>query len=173
MFTKVLAGHLLLFASAVQSATTPRLVAPALLTQRSVNREAARLAVGAIIAEATRRKLKLAVAVVDHRGALITAERLDGAAYTAIDLAAAKARSAAAGGVKTSALARAYKAGETELATLSGQIPLPGGVTLYPGGVPILFEGEVVGAVGVSGAEPAIDERLAELGAASILAALR
>lgn len=90
--------------------------------------------------------------------------RLDGVGPASVDIAVAKAYSAAM-------RRRATKLDEDLIA--GGRIAalsMPG-VTFLEGGVPILVEGQVVGAVGVSGVKSSDDALIAMAGIAAVLAA--
>src|SRR5262249_58211094 len=99
------------------------------------------------------------IAVVDENGALITLRRPDDAQVASVNVAQDKARTAAI-------FRRPSKDFEDQ--TRNGRVAalaLHVAVTLQ-GGVPILFDGQVVGAIGVSGASSADeDSELAALGA--------
>lgn len=110
-------------------------------------------------AEATAVDVRLAVAVVDRGGNIVAALRMDGAQLGASTLALDKAYTAAAFGLPTAAWAAssAPGAGDWGLATT-----LAGRVVVFPGGVPVFYEGHLIGGVGVSGAKSQIDEACAE-----------
>ena len=103
-----------------------------------------------------------AVAVVDDGGNLLYLVRIDNTfpagSYVAMD----KARTAATFRMPTRNLEDAVKNGRTSLVAVAEMTPLAGGV-------PIVIDGQIVGAVGVSGAANAQqDEELAKLAAAAI-----
>jgi uncharacterized protein GlcG (DUF336 family) len=113
-----------------------------------------------MLARAKRAALELGrpvtIAVVDDAGALLHAERMDGARAYSVDFALRKARAAAAVGVSTEmidVMSRGAPSSE----------PNPG-----QGGVPYIFEGQCVGAIGVSGTLPAQDEEIAAAGLAAL-----
>jgi uncharacterized protein GlcG (DUF336 family) len=95
-------------------------------------------------AEALQRGWTIAVAVVDPTGGLILLHVLDGTQPASQDVAILKARTAARLRRSTKVLEDGVAGGRPGLATL------PGAVTLE-GGVPLLDQGQVVGAIGVSG----------------------
>jgi uncharacterized protein GlcG (DUF336 family) len=94
--------------------------------------------------EALQRGWTIAVAVVDPTGGLILLHVLDGTQPASQDVAILKARTAARLRRSTKVLEDGVAGGRPGLATL------PGAVTLE-GGVPLLDQGQVVGAIGVSG----------------------
>jgi len=114
--------------------------------------------VAAAHAEAQRRSILVSAAVVDAGGHLVAFGRMDGAEIAGPVLAVDKAYTSVANRIATSALATlAAPGGE-----LFGLHANGGGrFVIFGGGVPILVEGIVVGAVGVSGASAAEDEACA------------
>jgi glc operon protein GlcG len=122
----------------------------------------ARVVAAAAETEAKRLNTTGAVAVVDDGGNLLYLLRIDNTfpagSYVAMD----KARTAATFRMPTRNLEDAVKNGRTSLVAVSEMTPLAGGV-------PIVIDGQIVGAVGVSGAANAQqDEELAKVAAAAI-----
>jgi len=117
---------------------------------------------GAGSSEATRLKAPGgALAIVDDGGHLLYLERLDGTFPSAASVATGKARTAAIFRKPTVDFENAANNGRTALVGVDEMLPLQGGV-------PILLGGQVVGAVGVSGAASAQqDEQIARAAAAS------
>jgi glc operon protein GlcG len=103
---------------------------------------------------------KVSIAVVDESGALLALTRLDGAALNSPDYAIRKARSAALFRRPTTGFQNAVRQ-MPELLKLPDAAP-------WPGGVPVLVQGECVGAVGVSGAMPEEDDAIAVAGVAAV-----
>jgi glc operon protein GlcG len=105
------------------------------------------------------------IAVVDVGGHLIALERLDNTFAASADIAAGKARTAALFRKPTQVFEELVNGGRTTMVTLSDFTPLQGGV-------PITADGQVIGAVGVSGAASAQqDEEIATAAAAGFVAA--
>jgi glc operon protein GlcG len=123
--------------------------------------DTARSVLHAAEAETARRHLRLAFAVTDPSGDLIAFIRMDGIHAGTVEVAVAKARTAALFGKPTRTFADAIAGGAT------GILSLPNMVTL-PGGVPLFWRGACVGAIGVSVASPDIDAAVAEAGAAQL-----
>lgn len=99
-----------------------------------------------------------AIAVVDNGGNLVYLERLDNTFAAASEVAIKKANTAALFKVPSSKLENSINAGRDALITV--------GHTFLQGGVPIIVDGQVVGAVGVSGSASAQqDEDMANAGA--------
>jgi glc operon protein GlcG len=109
----------------------------------------------------------VSIAVVDDAGALVAFQRMDGARRFSADFAIAKARTAAAFGTETSRLEELY----ADRPVFAHSFVAQGDYFLGRGGVPIVVEGTVVGAVGVSGAGAQGEEDIAR-GAATRASAL-
>lgn len=112
--------------------------------------EAAKRLAAAAEHEALERDWTIAVAVVDSAGGLILVHVLDGTQPASQEIAILKARTAARLRRSTKVLEDGVAGGRPGLATL------PGAITLE-GGVPLLENGVVVGAIGVSGMSSAQD----------------
>ena len=106
-------------------------------------------------AEAEKNKWAVAIAVVDDGGHLLTLLRLDGCAPIGAYIATEKARTAALGRRETKVYEDMINNGRT--AFLSA--PLQG---TLEGGVPVIVDGQVVGAVGVSGVKSEQDAQIAK-----------
>lgn len=126
------------------------------------HREAAAI-VAAVQAELEADGRGAAVAVVDRHGELIAFLRTDGCPLPSIDNAVHKAFTAAREGVASSTIGEKSRA-EGFPITNFGDLRYTG----WGGGVPIVVNDEVVGAVGVSGLPEADDVVLARLGAAVV-----
>lgn len=105
-------------------------------------------------AEARSRGFRMAFAVVEPSGALVAFARMDDVQYGSIDVAQAKARSAALFRTASSTSEERLQGGRIALLALDGMVPVAGGV-------PIMVDGRVVGAIGVSGASSAQDDEVA------------
>ena len=128
----------------------------------TVSAEGARKALQAAEAEARKQGWALSIAVVDPAGELVAFLRMDGASASSVDISRGKARTAARFRRPTKALEDAVAGGRAALTTFEG-------MTLVEGGVPIVVDGQVVGAVGVSGASSAQDAQVAQVGAAAVV----
>lgn len=102
------------------------------------------------------------IAVADDGGHLLGLRRLDGCAPIATYVAPEKARTAALGRKDSQVFEEMINGGRT--AFLSAPV-LQGMLT---GGVPIVYEGQVIGAVGVSGVKPDEDAEVARAGIAGM-----
>jgi glc operon protein GlcG len=120
----------------------------------------ARRMVGAIQAAAREAGHSVTVVVCDAAGRLLLLERDDDAAGVTVELAPAKARTAALLGLPSGHMEAALNKGYSALSTMAGFVLLGGGVEIRCGG-------RVVGGIGVSGAPSAAeDESLARAGLA-------
>ena len=103
----------------------------------------------------------LSCAVVDSRGALVALARMDSARYFTADVAVGKARASAAFGAPSGGL--------TRIGSLGLDRVMEGGEMLFlQGAVPILKDGQPVGALGCSGAAAQQDEDAANAGVAAM-----
>jgi len=100
----------------------------------------------------------VSIAIVDDGANLVYLERLDGAQISSADVAMGKTRTSMRYKRPSRALEEAVNSGRTALVAVQGITPLQGAV-------PIIHEGEIIGAIGVSGALPVQDEQIATAGA--------
>ncbi|WP_233882141.1 heme-binding protein [Paraburkholderia flagellata] len=128
----------------------------AVLTDEDVIRVA-----DAAVAHARANEWNVTIAVVDDGGHLLHLRRLDGAAPITAEIAMAKARTASLGRRESKVYEDVIKQGRT--AFLSA--PLTG---MLEGGVPVIVNGDVVGAVGVSGVKSDQDAAIARAGIAAL-----
>ena len=128
-----------------------------------ISLENAKKAAAAAQAEAVKNNWKMAVAVVDPNGTLVYYEKADNTQIGSANVAVNKARSATLYKRPTKAFQDALAAGGAGLRILSleGAVPVEGGV-------PIISDGKVIGAIGVSGANSDQDGQCANAGAAVI-----
>jgi uncharacterized protein GlcG (DUF336 family) len=126
-------------------------------TKTVLTLEAAKAIAAAAYAEATKNGWNMAICVVDDGGHLLYLERMDGTQLASVQVAQDKARTAVLFKRPTKALEDAVAGGRTVLLKLSGATPLEGGL-------PILVGGQVIGAIGVSGASASQDGQVASAG---------
>jgi len=112
-------------------------------------------------AEAQSHQWAVVIAICDDGGHLVLLHRLDGVAPISSTIAPAKARAAALGKRETKLYEDMINQGRT--AFLSA--PLDG---MLEGGVPIIVDGHVVGAIGVSGVKSSEDAQIAKAGVAAL-----
>jgi glc operon protein GlcG len=128
---------------------------------KTIGADDARRGIAAVRATAERRDQAVVVAIADAYGELLALLRMDGAGPGDIAPAIAKAYTAARLGQTTRAIESAARNPKTGFDLAGFADPR---ITGLIGGVPMEYEGETVGAVGVSGAAPDTEEALAEAG---------
>ena len=131
-------------------------------SKKQLTRDGAKMVVDAVVAEAKRLQTTGVVAVVDDGGNLMYLDRTDGTFAAGAMISYGKARTAALFKRPTSVFENIIKNGRTPMVALTDFTPLQGGV-------PIEVDGQIVGAVGVSGAASAQqDEDLAVVGSKAL-----
>jgi glc operon protein GlcG len=118
-------------------------------------------AMHAAVAEANKRSWQLNVAVVDSGGNLVTFARMDEAQLASISIAEHKARAAAKFRRPTRIFEDAAQKGGLSIATLDD-------VIAARGGIPLIEDGKLIGAIGCSGGAGSQDEVACTAGAATI-----
>ena len=113
---------------------------------KMISSAGARALADACTAWAERNKLVVAMAVLDWGGNLIESHAMEGAAANAIDTALLKAKSALRWRRATSETDRIVRSGENLAPTFMNDFP-------QPGALPLLLNGQVIGAMGVSSAD--------------------
>ena len=131
------------------------------LDKKVLSLSAARRIVAASEAEANARGLGVVVVVVDDAGNIIQLSRMDTAQVASINVGIGKARTAAIYRRPSRVFEEQIKNGRIAALALADATPLQGGV-------PVLIDGKVVGAVGVSGDSPQADEEIAIAGAKAV-----
>lgn len=161
---KVSGAALLLAAAfqplAAQPKPGPRPTAEPILNQPVLSSAGVRTVMAAAIAKATENGWGSSIAVVDNAGRLLAFHRTDGAPIGTIDTAIGKATTAIM-----------FKAPTAMISQMVSQNPgmatVPGVVAL-PGGYPIVQNGQVIGAIGVSGGMAGEDDIIAKAGMAAL-----
>jgi uncharacterized protein GlcG (DUF336 family) len=120
----------------------------------------AQAVIRAAVAEAARRNWKMNIAVVDSGGNLVAFQRMDGAMLASIQIAEHKARAAAN-------FRRPTKIFEDGINLMHLNYLLAfDGIIASRGGIPLIDDGAIVGAIGCSGGTDSQDEIVSEAGAA-------
>ena len=127
----------------------------------AVGIENAKKAAAPAIAEAKKNNWLMAVAIVDTAGNLVYFEKMDGTQTGSVTVAIEKARTAVLFKRESKVFQDVVAAGGEGLRILS----LPGALPVE-GGIPLVVEGKIVGAIGVSGGTSAQDAQAAKAGAA-------
>lgn len=100
--------------------------------------------------------LKVVIAVVDSGANLLYLERMDGGLVGSVSIAERKARTAVQFKCTTKDLESGLAGGTTSLLKLD--------ILPFEGGIPVLADGAIAGAIGVSGGTPAQDGQIAQAG---------
>jgi glc operon protein GlcG len=112
-------------------------------------------------ADALKNNWKVTIAIVDDSGAALLVERMDGAGPISAEVAMGKARTSAA-------TKRPTKFWEDRVKEKPAFVTFPSGGVLFQGGLPIMHQGDCVGAIGVSGVQSHEDEQIAQAGIAAL-----
>src|SRR5512137_1195809 len=128
--------------------------------------EVARKAAAAALAEGKKNGWFVAAAVVDTGGILVHFERIEGTQNGSSEVAIEKARTAALFRRPSKAFEDTVLGGKTNYVRLAGAVPIEGGV-------PLVVDGRIVGAIGISGATSAQDGQCAKAGSDAIAPASR
>jgi uncharacterized protein GlcG (DUF336 family)/mannose-6-phosphate isomerase-like protein (cupin superfamily) len=129
-----------------------------LLDRKILTLEAAEKVAAAAEAEAKKRKATVVIVVVDDGGYPLVLKRLNDTQVASVDVGIGKARTAAISRRPSKIFEDQVRDGRVAALALPGATPLQGGL-------PLLFDGKVVGAIGVSGNTPQEDEDIALAGA--------
>ena len=129
-----------------------------------ISLEQAKKAMAAAEAEARKNNWPVVISIVDSGGHLVALQRLD-AQTASVDISIGKATTAAAFRRPSKALEDSLAPGGSALRILAVRSATP-----LQGGVPILVDGKIIGAIGVSGVLASQDEQVAMAGAAVLTA---
>jgi uncharacterized protein GlcG (DUF336 family) len=132
-----------------------------LVEKKALSLAAAKKVAAAAEAEAMKNKFTMSIAVIDDGGFVVYQETIDETQRGSIETALAKARSALFYKRPTKAFQDALAGGRTALLALPGAIPIEGGI-------PLSVDGQVIGAIGVSGGTSAQDAQVAQAGASAL-----
>lgn len=127
----------------------------------AITLDAARKVMAAAEAEAKKNKVNLAISILDSSGHLVLAERMDNTQYASVRIAEEKALTAVNFRRPTKIFQDAIKNGATPLLTFPG-------VLADMGGLPIIKDGKLIGAIGISGASSEMDEQIAQAAVAAL-----
>ena len=126
-----------------------------------ISLERADAAINAAVAEGLKHHWPVNIAVVDSGGNLLAFKRMDGAQLGSIQVSQHKAHAALAFRRETKVFENAIQDGNVYAMTLDGVIG-------SRGGIPLVADGKIIGAIGCSGASGAQDEVICKAGAATI-----
>src|SRR5438094_6610762 len=144
---------------------SPGILHAQLLEKKVLTLEAAEKVVAAAEAEAKKRNATVVIVVVDDGGYPLVLKRLNDTQVASVDVGIGKARTAAIFRRPSREFEEQIKNGRVASLVLPGATPLQGGV-------PLIANGKVVGAIGVSGNTPQEDEDIAKVGGAAFAAAV-
>ena len=144
-------------ALALMLALAPDPAAAQFADKKALTLTAAKRVAMAAEAEAMKNNWRVVIAIVDDGGHLLYLQRIDETQTGSIDIAIGKAQTAAGLKRSTKMVEDAVAGGRTALLGLRGITPLQGGL-------PIIVDGKLVGAVGVSGVTSQQDEQVAQAG---------
>ena len=132
-----------------------------LMDKKALTLEAAKKVAAAAEAEAKKNNWQMVIAIVDDGGHLVYLQRLDDTQYGSVSIAITKANSAIAFKRPTKAMEDALVGGRMAILGIPGFIP-------SEGGVPLMMDGKVIGAIGVSGGTAPQDGQVGRAGAAAL-----
>jgi glc operon protein GlcG len=156
----------LAFAAVIAAVALPTLAAaqaPPAMYGTPITADQAKPIAAAAIAEAKKNQWTMAIAIVDPWGELVYFEKMDNTQVGSVDIAQAKARSAARFKRPTKAFQDALAAGGEGWRILSLN-----GALAVEGGIPLMMGGRIVGAIGASGGTSQQDGMTAAAGAATV-----
>lgn len=132
-----------------------------LASKKALTLEAAKKIAAAAEAEAKKNNWNVVICVVDDGAHLVYLQRMDGTQIGSVDIAQMKARTALKMKRPSKALEDAVMSGRTNVVKLPDVLPVEGGV-------PLVKDGQFLGAVGVSGVTSAQDGQIAAAGAKAV-----
>jgi len=138
------------------------MAAAELPTKKYLNLAAIKTMVAAAEAEAQKLHVEVTICIVDESGNLLFLEKGDGVSFNTLDFAQKKARHAALYGSPSKEGADALKKGNVDVLAFPDFFP-------NQGGLPIIVDGQTVGAISASGAKSEIDEAIARAGIDALL----
>ncbi|MEO8039259.1 MAG: heme-binding protein [Betaproteobacteria bacterium] len=133
-----------------------------MVDKKALTLEAAMKIAAAAEAEAAKNNWNVCVSIVDEGGHLVLLHKRDNTQFGSIDVSIQKAHTAAGFKRPTKVFEDAIAGGRTAILGIEEVLPLEGGL-------PLVFDGQVVGAIGVSGATSQQDGQVAKAGADALL----
>ena len=136
-----------------------------LATKKALTLEVTKQIAAAAESHAKKNNWNVVIAVVDDGGHLLYLERMDGAQTGSVEVAIKKAQTATSFKRPSKVFGAGVEGGRTALVALPGALP-------FEGGVPIAADGQILGAIGVSGVTAAQDGMIAQAGVDALSAIL-
>jgi glc operon protein GlcG len=130
-------------------------------TKKSLSLEVAKQVAAAAEKHARENKWNVCIAIVDEGGHLIYFQRMDGTQYASVVVSQKKAQTAIGFKRPSKVFEDGVVGGRNVLVALPGAVPLEGGV-------PLTVDGEMIGAIGISGVTAQQDGMIAQAGADSL-----
>jgi glc operon protein GlcG len=137
-----------------------------LSTKRTLNLDIAKRMVAAAEAEARKNNFTMFICVVDDGGNVMFIERMDDAQLGSFEVSMEKAKSALLFKRPTKAFEDVVAGGRVAVIKLPGALPVEGGI-------PLMADGKIIGAIGVSGGTSPQDAQVAQAGVAALEAILK
>jgi uncharacterized protein GlcG (DUF336 family) len=153
----------LFFASAMFFASIEFVTAADLPTKKVLSLDAARQVAAAAEKHARENKWNVCIAIVDDGGHLVYFQRMDGTQTGSVVVSQRKAQTAIGFKRPSKTFEEGVAGGRSVLLSLPGATPLEGGI-------PLVIEGEMIGAIGVSGVTSQQDGQIAQAGAEALAA---
>jgi glc operon protein GlcG len=126
-----------------------------------ISLDKAQAAIAAAVAESKKRGWKMNVAVMDSGGNLVAFQRMDGAQLASIEISEHKARAAVMFRRESKIFENALHSGVNYVMTLRGMVG-------SRGGIPLVVDGKMVGAIGCSGGTGSQDDTVCQVGAGTV-----
>lgn len=142
---------------------TPTSAPQALTYGAPIALETAKKIAAAAASEAKKNNFTMVISIVDSSGTLTYLEKIDGTQIASVNIAIGKARTANNLKRPTKVLEDAVAGGRNALLSLPD-------VILIEGGIPLIVEGKIIGAIGVSGGTSQQDAQVADAGIAILKA---
>ncbi|MCW5624427.1 MAG: heme-binding protein [Burkholderiales bacterium] len=134
-----------------------------LLDRKAIGLDVAKVIMAAAEAEAKKNNWPVAITIVDEGGHLIAMQKLDNTQYGSIDVSIQKAQTSAGFKRATKVFEDAIAGGRTAILGIEQTLPLEGGL-------PLIYKGAIIGAIGVSGVTAQQDGIVAKAGADALAA---
>ena len=161
IYRKIFAGLIAAAALLVSAGASAQAPAP---YGAPISLDQAKKAMAAAEAEAKKNNWNVVIAIVDSGGNMVLLQRFDNTQFGSVKVATEKAHGAAAFRRPTVAFQDLIAQGGVHLRLLN----LTGDASVYEGGVPIIVDGKLIGAIGVSGVPSQQDAQIAKAGADSL-----
>jgi glc operon protein GlcG len=137
-----------------------------LSTKRTLNLDIAKRMVAAAEQEARKNNFTMFICIVDDGGNVMFIERMDDAQLGSFEVSMEKAKSALLFKRPTKAFEDVVAGGRVAVIKLPGALPVEGGI-------PLMADGKIIGAIGVSGGTSPQDAQVAQAGVAALEAILK